>query len=111
MSLIRWVKSWLSHRGKALYLYRAGMAKANRQDHHGAIADYCAAIDMAEIPTDVKAMAIYNRALSYSAVQDETKAAEDLAMLMKMPGIAERVKREAHRRLERLRKRDEKADG
>lgn len=110
MSLITWVKSWLSHRGKALSLYRAGMAKANKQDHYGAIADYSAAIRMPDIPKDVKAMAIYNRALSYSAVHDETKAAEDLSMLLKMPGLAERIKREAHRRLERLRKRHERTD-
>ncbi len=36
------------------------MVRANKRDYDGAIADYSAAIRASDIPTDVKAMALYN---------------------------------------------------
>ena len=61
MSFATWLTSCFSRRGKALSLYRTGMAKAEKRDYEGAIADYSAAIELAKIPADVKAMALYNR--------------------------------------------------
>lgn len=110
MSLIRWLKSLLSRRGKALFLYRAGMAKANKLDYRGAIADYSAAIQLPDAPTDVKAMATYNRALAYSAIHEDEKAAKDLAAMLDMPGLSERIKKEAHQRRERIRRRNDRTD-
>ena len=63
------------------------MAKANKRDYDGAIADYSAAIRVPHIPTDVKAMAIYNRSLAYHAIHEDAKAAEDLTALLEMPGL------------------------
>lgn len=108
MSLTRWVMSWFTHRGKALSLYRAGIAKANKRDYDAAIADYSAAIQAPDIPTDVKGMAMYNRALAYSAIHEDAKAAEDLAAMLEIPGLPERVKTEAHQRRERIRRRLER---
>lgn len=110
MNLTRWIRSWLTDRGRALALYRAGMMKANKRDYDGAIADYSAAIRAPDIPTDVKAMALYNRALAYSAIHEDAKASEDLAAMLEMPGLSERIKREASQRRERIRKRDERTD-
>jgi tetratricopeptide (TPR) repeat protein len=109
MNLIRWVKRWLTHRGKALALYRAGMAKAKKGDYDGAIADYSAAILAPDIPTDVKAMATYNRALAYSAIQEDAKAAEDLAAMLEMPGLSEEIKTAAQNRRVRVKMRHERA--
>ena len=86
------------------------MVKANNCEYDGAIADYSAAIRAPDIPTDVKAMALYNRALAYSAIHEDAKAAEDLSTMLELPGLSERIKIEAHRRRERIRKRDEKTD-
>lgn len=86
------------------------MAKANKRDYEGAIVDYSAAIRTSDIPTDVKAMAIYNRALAYSAIHEDEKAAEDLSTMLEMPGLSERIKTEASRRRERIRKRGERTD-
>lgn len=108
MSLIRWVKSLLTHRGKALSLYRAGMAKAKNGDFKGAIEDYSAAIEAPDIPMDVKAMATYNRSLAYSALHEHEKAAEDLATMLDMPGLSEEIRTAAHQRRERLKKRSER---
>jgi hypothetical protein len=110
MSFTDWVKGWFSHRGKALALYRRGMAKANKRDYDGAVADYSAAIEASHIPADVKAMAIYNRALAYSAIHEDAHAAEDLAALLEMPGVPESIKTAAQQRRERVRRRNEDAE-
>ena len=110
MSFTTWIQSFLSHRGKAISLYRSGMAKANERDYEGAIADYSAAIEMAKIPADVRAMAIYNRALAYSAIDDEVKSVEDLSTLLDLPGVPENIRTAVQQRRERLRRRSEKAD-
>ena len=87
MSFTTRVRSWFSHRGRALSLYQSGMAKANKHDYNGAIADYSAAIRAPHIPNDVKAMAIYNRALAYSAIHEDARAAEDLAVVLEIFAI------------------------
>jgi hypothetical protein len=86
------------------------MEKANKRDYNGAIADYSAAIQEPSVPTDVKAMATYNRALAYSAIHQDAKAAEDLAAMLEMPGLSERIKKEAQQRRDRIRRRNEKTD-
>ena len=86
------------------------MAKANKGDYDGAIADYSAAIRAPDIPTDVKAMATYNRALAYSAIQEDAKAAEDLAAMLEMPGLSEEIKTAAHKRRVRIKMRNERAE-
>jgi hypothetical protein len=110
MSFIDWLKSCFSHRGKAVSLYRSGMAKANKRNYGGAIADYSATIREPNIPTDVKAMALYNRALAYSAIHEEEKSAEDLAAVLEMPGLPNNIKAEAQERRERIRRRNENRD-
>lgn len=106
MSFVSWIKNRLSHRGKALSLYRSGMAKANKHDYGGAIADYSDAIQSPHIPDDVKAMALYNRALAYSAIHEEEKSDEDLTAVLEMPGLAKNIKMEAQERRERIRRRN-----
>jgi hypothetical protein len=105
MSLMQWLSSLVSRRGKSLSLYRAGMAKARKHDYIGAIADYSAAIESPHIPTDVKGMATYNRALAYAAINQDQKAADDLAAMLKMPGLPESIITQARQRRERLRRR------
>ncbi|MBN2293599.1 MAG: hypothetical protein JXM70_14310 [Pirellulales bacterium] len=84
------------------------MAKANKHDYNGAITDYSAAIRAPNIPTDVKAMTLYNRALAYSAIHEDEKSVEDLTAVLEIPGLAKNIKKEAQERRERLRRRDEK---
>jgi hypothetical protein len=84
------------------------MKKAEKHNYRAAIADYTAAIDAANTPSDVKAMAIYNRALAYSALHETTKAADDLEAVLKMPKLPKRIKTAALRRQERIRQRDKR---
>lgn len=108
MSFIRWVQSWLSHRGLALAKYRSGVKKAGKHEYQGAIADYTDVIKGQNTPEDLKTMAIYNRALAYSAINEVEKAAQDLDAVIKMPAVSQRVKTAALRRQERIRQRTEK---
>lgn len=87
------------------------MAKATRHDYQNAITDYSAAIESTHIPPDVKAMAVYNRALAYSAIHEDAKAAADLADVLKMPGLPENIRIHAYQRSQRLRQRKEAAGG
>src|SRR5208283_2543650 len=107
MNFGNWLKSCFSSPGKAVSLYRSGMAKANKRDFKGAIADYSAAIGEPGIADDVKAMVLYNRALAYSAVHEDAKSAEDLAAVLQMPRLAPNIKTMAQERRERLRRRSE----
>lgn len=105
MGFMGWVQSLFSKRGKALAMYRSGMILAKKEDFRGAIAAYTEAIDAVDVPSDVKGMALYNRALAYAAIDEDAKAADDLAAMLKLPGLPENVKTQAHQRRERLRRR------
>lgn len=62
------------------------MARAKRRDYAGALASYTAAIDLVGVPTDVRAMALYNRALAYVAAGDDTRGVNDLESVMAIDG-------------------------
>ena len=81
------------------------MLKARKGDYRSAIADYTTAINALDVPMDVKGMATYNRALAYAAIDEDDKAAEDLAAMLNMPGLPESVVTEARQRRERMRRR------
>lgn len=110
MSFTSWLQSLLSRRAKAVSLYRSGMAKANQRDYSGAVADYCAAMQIARIPADVKAMVLYNRALAYSAIHDDARAAEDLGVVLEMRGVPADIKSHAQQRRDRIKRRNEVRD-
>lgn len=86
------------------------MAKANKRNYNGAIADYSAAIREPNISTDVKAMVLYNRALVYSAIHEDAKSAEDLAAVLEIPGLSQNIKTQAKQRQERIRRRKENTE-
>lgn len=105
MSILSWLTGWFSQRGKALTQYRSGMAKAKKLDFAGAIVDYSATIQAPGIPSDVLAMALYNRALAYSALHEDEKAASDLTRVLSTPELPENIKVAAIQRRERIRRR------
>lgn len=86
------------------------MTKANRKDYRGAIAYYSNAIEIPDIPDDVRGMVLYNRALAYSSIDEDEKAALDLEEMLKISGLPEKVKTAAIRRRERIRKRGERRE-
>ena len=106
MSVLTWLKSKFSSRAKSLARYRSGMSRAKGGDFAGAILDYSATIQDPGIPSDVMGMALYNRALAYSAIQENEKAAEDLTKVLSMPGLPENIRLAASQRRERIRRRE-----
>lgn len=104
--MFSWLFGLFSQRQKALAQYRSGMAKAKKDDFAGAINDYTATIRSSSVPDDIIAMALYNRALAYSATQEDGKAAEDLVKVLAMPRLPEKIRVAASQRQERIRRRE-----
>jgi hypothetical protein len=102
MRFVAWLKSRSSDRGRGLWLYKRGTAKAKKRDHKGAIDDYTAAIDMNGIPLDVKAMALYNRGVVHAAAGNGPEADDDLNAVLAMAEPLENVKTAARQRLVRM---------
>ncbi len=102
MSLFSWLKCLQSNRGRALSLYKRGMAKAKRRDHDGAIEDYTTTIGMQDTPPDVRAMALYNRALVYVAGGDDPKGVDDLDLVLTLDDAPLNVKTMAKQKLARI---------
>lgn len=91
-------------------LYRRGMAKAKSRDRQGAIDDYTATIDVPDVPTDVKAMALFNRALVYVAGGDNGKGVDDLEAVLAMDETLVNVKTMARQKLFRMESRTGKSN-
>lgn len=106
MGFFDWLKTKFSRRESHLAPYRSGMLKANKGDFAGAIQDYTTAIKAEGLPADVLGMTLFNRSLAYSALHENEKAAEDLAKVLKMPGLPENIKVAAGQRQERMRRRE-----
>ncbi|UUO08313.1 hypothetical protein M4951_08355 [Blastopirellula sp. J2-11] len=104
MNLILWMTSWFSARGKAISLYRRGMAKAKLRDYPAAVDFYSQTIALTATPADVRGMALYNRALVYSALGDGAKATDDLNQVLAVAETPANIKTEAKRKLARMRR-------
>lgn len=105
-------KRWIwprSPRSDAVSLYKAGLAYGEKKNLKGAVAAYSSAIDQLDAPEDVKAMALYNRALIFATDGKVDKAVADLRAIMEMPIPLPGVKLAARRRLERLQQRQDAA--
>ena len=99
MNVFGWLTGHFSNRGKALSLYKRGMAKAKKQDHQGAIDDYSATLDGEDTPADVKAMVLYNRALVLAAAGRYRQGADDLDAVLAMDDAPANVKTMARQKI------------
>jgi hypothetical protein len=99
---------WLwphSARSEAVSQYKKGLACSEKNDVRGAMDAYTSAIESHDVPDDVKAMALYNRALLLTANGAVDKALADLHFVMDLPAALHTVKLAARRRLERMKNR------
>lgn len=111
MNLVARLKSRLSSAYRAKWHYRRGMMRAKVQKHQAAIDDYTVVIDKADAPGNLRAMALYNRALVYHAEGSESHAIGDLNQVIGMAEAAERVKTEARRQLVRMKRKHDRDAG
>jgi tetratricopeptide (TPR) repeat protein len=105
-------KRWLwphSLRGDAMSLYKKGLACSEGKNLTGAMEAYTSAIELPNAPADVKAMALYNRALILAANGAIDKALVDLQVVMQLPVPLPAIKLTARSRLERLKNRRDAA--
>jgi len=110
MNLFRWLFAWRSIRSEAMQIYRLGLARDKMGESDGALGAYTRVISLDNAPHDVKAMALYNRALLFAARGENNKAAADLNAIMVMPTSVRGVTDAAKRRLERLQRRKDAAN-
>ena len=106
MSVLSKMFGGFSSRGKATTIYKRGMQRASDRDLKGAIEDYTEVIEMSKAPTDLKAMALMNRALAFSRSGDDEKALSDLDKVLTMPDAGTQVKAAATEKLHRMKRRD-----
>lgn len=102
MNWLKWLFGGRSVRSAMLSLYKRGLARAEKHDPDGAMEAYTAAIDLPDAPDDVKAMALYNRALLFAAAGESAKAVADLNAVLSLPTVLREVKTAARRRLDRM---------
>jgi hypothetical protein len=111
MNFVSWFSNDFFIRRKTLRLYRRGIARAKKHDRKGALANYTNAIKFPAVPTDVKAMALYNRALVYIAAGDDAKGVDDLDTVLAMDGamVLVNIRTMARQKLARMESRVRKS--
>jgi hypothetical protein len=102
MNLYRWFFGPRSVREVALTFYKQGLAKCEQHDAEGAISAYTAAIEVPKVPDDLRAMALYNRALLFTNVGKAASAIADLNTVLAMTGPVRGIKAAVRRRLARM---------
>jgi hypothetical protein len=102
MNIFQWLMHPQSVRGAVLLLYKRGLAKGKKHNQQGAMDDYTAVIDMPDVPADVRAMALYNRALLYAGKKDFCSATDDLKAVLAMELPIRDIKSAARRTLDRM---------
>jgi hypothetical protein len=106
MNFFKWLTRGNSVYDVVLSLYKRGLASAMNHDQKGARDAYTAAIDMPDAPSDLRAMALYNRALLYAAAKEIPKATQDLNAVLAMTVPLHKVKLAAKQKLDRMQRRD-----
>ncbi len=102
MNLYRWLVGPRSVRDVALAFYKQGLVKCAEHDAEGAISAYTAAIEVPKVPDDLRAMALYNRALLFTNVGKAASAIADLNAVLAMTGPVRGIKAAVRRRLTRM---------
>ena len=77
---------------RALSLYKRGLRCIKKQDQHGAMEGFTAAIESPGAPDDLRAMALYNRALLFAALDKVSEAVDDLNAILTMADPLREIK-------------------
>lgn len=106
MSFGSWYKRLRGVRSAGLSLYKRGMTQANRHDEKSAMGSYTEAIEMPDMPDDVRAMSLYNRALLHAVSKNYALARADLNELLAISSVPHQIELAARRKLERMQLRE-----
>ena len=102
MKFFRKIAARFTPRGRALALIDQGMTFANNAQPDFAIKHYNDVINSSKSPRDVKAMALFNRALVYTTIGNEPQAKIDLNAILNMPEAMTKIKKSASDKLVRM---------
>ena len=94
-----------SSREESLLLEGVEHAKAKRPEK--ALEIFNSLLATPTLSASVRASALYNRALAFSAMDDDAKALADLQKVLTLPGLPDNVQTAARARLARVKKRAE----
>ena len=108
MNVFKRTASKFTARGRALAQISQGMDCANKNDADNAIKHYSGVINSAETPRDVQAMALFNRALMYTSIGEESQATKDLKTILNMPEAMPKIKKSANQKLVRMKRKLER---
>ena len=108
MSFLSRLGGLLTRGGRDEDQLRQAMEHAKGERPQKAIDIYTSLIDSKGASADVRARALFNRALAYSAVKNDERAIADLTRVLALPNLAENVQIAARSQLTRVRKRSEK---
>ena len=106
MNFLKWLIRPKSVHDAMLSLYKRGLASAIRHDQKEARDAITAVIDMRDGPADIRAMALYNRAMLYGAANEIRKAIQDLNAVLAMTAAPHKVKSAARQKLDRMHRRN-----
>lgn len=95
-------------RGRVLALVDQGMKLAKKNESGKAIELYSTVINSSEAPRDVIAMAMFNRALALTAIDNLEEAKQDLTAIIAMPESLTQIKRSASDKLVRMKRKIER---
>ena len=104
MSAIDWLTGMFSRRAKAQSLFARAMEKAKNKDTDGALEDYGAVIRIEKSSSSLRSMAMFNRALAYSAAGQYDEAKVDLEAVLADKNTPANVRAAAKAKVERMRK-------
>lgn len=102
MKFFQWLRGRQTVRGALLSRCRRGLARGEKHDRQGAMEDYTSVIDTSDAPADVRAVALYNRALLHVSRKDLQRAADDLRAVLAIETRRHDIKPAATRSLARI---------
>jgi hypothetical protein len=106
MNFFKWLTRRNSVHDEVLSLYKRGLACAIKHDQKEARGAFTAAIDRRNAPADLRAMALYNRAMLFGAANEIRKATQDLNAVLAMTAAPHKVKLAARQKLDRMHRRN-----
>ncbi len=108
MSFFSRLTSLFSRSGRDEELLHQALELAKANQPVKAIEIYSSLVDSKSSSRDLRARAMFNRALAHSAAKDDERALADLTQVLATPGLAENVQIAARSQLARVRKRTER---
>ena len=107
MSFFNKLAGLFSRRSREENLLLEGVEHAKAKRPEKALEIFSSLLASPTLNATVRASALYNRALAYSALDDDDKAMADLQKVLTLPGLPDNVQTATRARIARVKKRAE----